>query len=113
VGKIGRGVLKRAKMSLDNVKAKVVGVVLNNLSPRVGPDYFKYQTQYYYEPAKPAIQDYGVRVKDTVRKHRRQRLISEDYFHRGVLIVAIALLVIGIFWKDLVKDLIEWTTFGG
>ena len=48
VGKIGRGVLKRAKASLDNVGGNVVGVVLNNVKPEAGPDYFKYHTQYYY-----------------------------------------------------------------
>lgn len=48
VGKIGRGVLKRAKTSLDNVGGNVVGVILNNVRPEAGPDYFKYHTQYYY-----------------------------------------------------------------
>jgi len=48
VGKIGRGVLKRAKTSMDNVGGKVVGVILNNVKPEAGPDYFKYHTQYYY-----------------------------------------------------------------
>jgi len=48
VGKIGRGVLKRAKASLDNVGGNVVGIVLNNVKPEAGPDYFKYHTQYYY-----------------------------------------------------------------
>jgi len=52
VGKIGRGVLKRAKTSLDNVGGKVVGVILNNVKPEAGPDYFKYHTQYYYGPEK-------------------------------------------------------------
>lgn len=54
VGKISRGVLKRAKASLDNIDAKVLGVILNNVKPEAGPDYFKYNTQYYYgsEPAK-------------------------------------------------------------
>jgi capsular exopolysaccharide synthesis family protein len=50
VGKIGRGVLKRAKVSLDTVGGKVVGIVLNNVKPEAGPDYFKYHTQYYYGP---------------------------------------------------------------
>lgn len=50
VGKIGRGVLKRAKTSLDNVGGKVVGIILNNVKPEAGPDYFKYHTQYYYGP---------------------------------------------------------------
>ncbi len=48
VGKIGRGVLKRAKASLDTVKANVIGIVLNNIKPEAGPDYFRYHTQYYY-----------------------------------------------------------------
>lgn len=48
VGKIGRGVLKRAKVTLDNVGGKVVGIILNNVKPEAGPDYFKYHTQYYY-----------------------------------------------------------------
>lgn len=48
VGKIGRSILKRAKVSLDNVDANVMGVVLNNVKPEAGPDYFKYHTQYYY-----------------------------------------------------------------
>ncbi len=51
VGKIGRSILKRAKVSLDNVEANVTGVVLNNVKPEAGPDYFKYHTQYYYGKA--------------------------------------------------------------
>ena len=52
VGRIGRGVLKRAKDTLDHVDARVVGVILNNVKPEVGPDYFKYHTYYYYGPDK-------------------------------------------------------------
>lgn len=52
VGRIGRGVLKRAKMTLDNINATVWGVILNNVRPEMGPDYFKYHTQYYYDPEK-------------------------------------------------------------
>jgi len=52
VGKIGRGVLKRAKVTLDNVGGKVIGIILNNVRPEAGPDYFKYHTQYYYGPEK-------------------------------------------------------------
>jgi len=51
VGRIGRGVLKRAKSTLDNVDAKVLGIILNNVKPEVGPDYFRYHAQYYYKPA--------------------------------------------------------------
>ncbi|MEE4358431.1 MAG: polysaccharide biosynthesis tyrosine autokinase [Desulfococcaceae bacterium] len=47
IGKIGRGVLKRAKSALDQVNARVLGVILNGVKPETGPDYFAYQTQYY------------------------------------------------------------------
>jgi len=48
VGKIGRGVLKRAKSTLDNVDAKALGVILNNVKPETGPEYLRYHTQHYY-----------------------------------------------------------------
>ena len=46
VGKIGRGILKRAKAQLDAVNASVLGVVLNGLRVEVSPD-FVGQSQYY------------------------------------------------------------------
>ncbi|MDM8535892.1 GNVR domain-containing protein [Desulfobacterales bacterium HSG17] len=52
VGKIARGVLKRAKSALDHVNARVLGVILNNVKSETGPEYFKYQSQYYYSPKK-------------------------------------------------------------
>jgi len=52
VGRIARGILRRAKSTLDNVDANVIGVILNNVKPEVGPDYFKYHTYYYYGPDK-------------------------------------------------------------
>jgi capsular exopolysaccharide synthesis family protein len=47
VGKIARGALKRAKAQLDNVKASVIGVVLNGLKAEISPDY-EYHDKYYY-----------------------------------------------------------------
>ncbi len=52
VGKIGRGVLKRAKSTLENINADVLGVVLNGVKPDMGPDYYRYHAQYYYGPGK-------------------------------------------------------------
>ena len=111
VGKIGRGVLKRAKMSLDNVNAKVLGVVLNNVRPDVGPDYLKYQTQYYYEPP-PLDRNVGVWVKGAVRKVKRRFTFRRKYFRLMVLIVAIALLLLGIFWKDILNDILKFFAGG-
>ena len=60
VGKIARGALRRAKAQLENVKARVIGVVLNKLQTEISPDYteFKYDRYYAYgekgkTPSKP------------------------------------------------------------
>jgi hypothetical protein len=87
--------------------------VLNNVRPEVGPDYFKYQTQYYYEPSKTVDEELGLRVKDSVRRLTKRRLPFGKYFRLVVLLIAITLLVAGIFWKDLLKDLFELVKIGG
>jgi capsular exopolysaccharide synthesis family protein len=48
VGRIGRGILKRAKVQLENVNTNVLGVILNNVKPDVAPDFYSYRTDYYY-----------------------------------------------------------------
>lgn len=48
VGRIPRGVLKRAKAQLDNVKANVIGVILNGLKAELSTDYADYKYKYYY-----------------------------------------------------------------
>jgi len=48
VGRIPRGVLKRAKAQLDNVKANVIGVILNGLRAELSSDYADYKYKYYY-----------------------------------------------------------------
>jgi len=49
VGRIGRGILHRAKVQLENVNSNVLGVILNNVKPDVAPDFYRYRTDYYYE----------------------------------------------------------------
>ncbi len=46
VGRVARSALKRSKLVLDNVSAKVLGVVLNGLKAEVSPDF--YHMSYYY-----------------------------------------------------------------
>lgn len=49
VGKISRNTLKRGKTQLDNVRANVIGVVLNGLQADISPDFsgYDYYKQYY------------------------------------------------------------------
>ena len=47
VGRAARGALKRAKAQLDNIKARILGIVLNGLKADISPD-FTYQDKYDY-----------------------------------------------------------------
>jgi Mrp family chromosome partitioning ATPase len=47
-GKIGRGVLRRVKGNLENVDARLTGVILNKVKSDAGPDYYQYHSYYYY-----------------------------------------------------------------
>jgi len=100
VGQIGRGVLKRAKASLDNVNANISGVILNNVRPEIGPDYFKYQTQYYYgRDKKESVEreSFQVRLKEKISKYYQKHA---KYLRRAALVLSVGLLIAGIFWKE-------------
>ena len=75
VGKISRGTLKRAKAQLDNVRANVIGVVLNGLRAEISPDFsgYDYYKQYY---------TYGQKEKE--RKTFWSRLLSIPAFIAGL-----------------------------
>ena len=63
VGQVARGSLKRAKAQMDNVKARVIGVVLNGMRSELSTDFqdYKYQEYYYtYEGIEPEAQKKGV-----------------------------------------------------
>lgn len=63
VGRVARGALRRAKVQLDNVKANVLGVVLNGLRAEISPDFYdlKYEKYYVYEESAEA-EDKGKKI---------------------------------------------------
>ncbi|MBI5286040.1 MAG: AAA family ATPase, partial [Deltaproteobacteria bacterium] len=52
-GMVARSALKRAKLILDNVNARVLGVVLNGLRAEVSPDFYHMSYYYYSKDKKP------------------------------------------------------------
>ncbi|MBI4620317.1 MAG: polysaccharide biosynthesis tyrosine autokinase [Desulfobacterales bacterium] len=58
VGQIARGALRRTKAQLENVNAKVLGVILNGLKAEVSSDYaeFRYDRYYAYGEEEPPPQ---------------------------------------------------------
>jgi len=87
VGAIARGILNRAKLTLDNVNAKVLGVILNNVKPEMVPDYFKYHAHYYYGPPSET-------GGETV-------LLGGKLLRLVLIALAVALILLGVFWNDL------------
>src|SRR5207245_11810764 len=71
-GKVGRLVLKRAKVHVENVGGKVWGVVLNDVKTEIaGYAYTQYYTHYYGE--------------ETVVDRRKEHLQRARGFLRGLL----------------------------
>ena len=70
LGKVGRGVLKRANASLNNVQAQVWGIVLNDLKPEVSG--FSAESHYYkyYEETTPPSKKKGFSRLFKGRKRR-------------------------------------------
>ncbi len=48
VGKVGRAALKRAKFLIENVKGKVVGIVMNKIKAEVSSDFHDLEYYRYY-----------------------------------------------------------------
>jgi Mrp family chromosome partitioning ATPase len=105
VGKIGRGVLKRAKSNLDNVDARVLGVVLNNVKPEAGPDYFRYHSHYYYGPEPQTVPSgkggaHGARFGWAPVLAKAVAVCT--------FILVLSLFTVGLVWQELPTYLPEW-----
>ena len=106
VGKIGRGALKRAKSTLDNVEAKVLGVILNNVKPEAGPEYFRYHSHYYY----------GSEAKADKRKKKFKSWLQRpkglsgkgNYLKWVIFLAVLVLLALGIYWQDFHLLIPDW-----
>jgi capsular exopolysaccharide synthesis family protein len=112
VGRIGRGILNRAKVQLENLRANVLGVILNNVKPEVAPDFYRYRTDYYYEDKSDdetsvppsRWQDFinrGINgVRNLFSKMRLASAVEGKQFNKFILMVLIGLmLVAGLLWQ--------------
>ncbi len=124
VGKIARGALKRAKMQMDQVKANILGVILNGLKPEMSSDYQQYGYDRYYAyhdtgvPVKlpwyrsvvEKVRSFTVRDKDLVEKNQppqTKKAFSEksfgsawvSYLKIALLAAATAVLIVGLLWQ--------------
>jgi Mrp family chromosome partitioning ATPase len=71
-GKIGRGVLRRVKGNLENVDAKLTGVILNKVNSDAGPEYYQYHSYYYYGS------DQELKKKKKVKKPETTKRLTQS-----------------------------------
>jgi uncharacterized protein YgiM (DUF1202 family) len=107
VGRIGRGILHRAKVQLENVNSNVLGVILNNVKPDVAPDFYRYRTDYYYEQKSDQdsstpysrwknLINQGIGwIRSTLSKVRLASVTNGKSFKLLILSVLIGLVLIG------------------
>jgi hypothetical protein len=83
-----------------------MGVILNNVKPEAGPEYFKYHSQHYYGPEsesrlrKRRLKTWLEKIGLLITKGRLVKFY--------VLTFALALLVLGIYWQDLHHFASDW-----
>lgn len=95
VGKVARGILKRVKSQLEQIKANIIGVVLNGVKADVSPDFAelkKYKYYAYYE-------------EEGKKKKKRGKRSILRVFAPVLLLVALILLIVSILWQAGIIDL--------
>jgi len=112
VGRIGRGILKRAKVQLENVNTNVLGVILNNVKPDVAPDFYRYRTDYYYSyddrseasaPRSPWREFLRQPLRTFQNTMGKMRLPSQDKWKRtaiSLLLLAGILALTSVVWQN-------------
>ena len=129
VGKVARGALKRAKAQLDNVKARIIGVVLNGLKAEISPD-FEYHDKYYYyygsehkkkltmeekigswsEQVKKYVKDFPEKLKNFMKDKEKWKLnidIRSGVFKIALLLLALALLITGLYYQRMINKPVQ------
>ncbi len=105
VGKIGRGVLKRAKSNLENVDAKLVGIILNSVKSEEGPEYYRYHSHYYYGHESKSNEKNN--IKSIFTKISKSKFIGKVLWI-FVFAVLISVLLAAIFWPDMNISIPDW-----
>lgn len=76
VGKIARGALRRSKISLEHLKANIIGVVLNGLKAEISPDFGYHDYYYHYADRGTKTPSIITRIKDTPIAHPKAFMVS-------------------------------------
>lgn len=110
-GKIGRGVLRRVKANLENVDAKLTGVILNKVKSDAGGEYYQYHSYYYYGGESEIKKGKKIRKvksakssKNKSKKHHPKRKIAGSV----MLIILLFVGALSFFWQNLGFTISDW-----
>jgi capsular exopolysaccharide synthesis family protein len=109
-GKIGRGVLKRVKANLENVDAKLTGVILNKVKSDAGGEYYQYHSYYYYG-SEPEVKK-GKKIKKVKSSGNKldKPATKQKIVGSISLIILLSLGVLSFFWQDMGFVIPDWLT---
>ena len=105
MGKIGRGVLKRANSNLENVDARLVGVILNCVKSDEGPEYYRYHSHYYYGQESESKKDNS--IQSLVKTASQPGILRKILKILLILLIPAAVLAV-FFWQDLNLPVPDW-----
>jgi len=95
VGKVARGILKRVKSQLEQIKANIIGVVLNGVKADVSPDFAELKKYKYYAY-------YGEEGEKKKRKGKRSLF---KVLAPILALVAAIIFIVSILWQTGIIDL--------
>jgi tyrosine-protein kinase Etk/Wzc len=105
VGKIGRGVLKRAKSNLENVDARLVGIILNSVKSDEGPEYYRYHSHYYYGNSAKSKTDN--KARSFLEKISKSGFMLKVIGFLTLIVILIAIFT-AVFWQKLYLFIPDW-----
>jgi succinoglycan biosynthesis transport protein ExoP len=94
-GEVGRGILKRIKDQLEQVKANIIGVVLNGVKAEISPDFDELKHHKYY---------YYYRGEDNKKKAKKERG-GRKSLRLFSLSILLCLVIGGLLWQTGILDL--------
>ncbi len=105
-GRIPRNALKRAKTHLENVRANILGIVLNDITAEISGYYplSQYQTKYYGEETGREQDNKKAWLETLERSLQRAKLklmkSHVSMFQFFLLTVSAVLILVGMFWQQ-------------
>jgi succinoglycan biosynthesis transport protein ExoP len=109
IGAVSRGLLKRATTQLEQVKSRIMGVVLNGMKPDISPDFQDFKYYKYYsskeEKDKADSQNVGLPI---LKKGMLRRKVpsSRSLFRTFLVLLALGVVAAGALWYESMIDLL-------